>query len=92
MAHRAPPVERPVAGREGDRARAQPDLTALKMIPVAESVNLPFFTQFIDDSGTVQPNDVMTRSADAMLDELARITALIRPKVPVTSEPAVLVG
>jgi len=67
-------------------------VTALKMIPVAESVNLPFFTQFIDDSGTVRPNDVMTRSADAMLDELARITALIRPKVPVTSEPGVLVG
>jgi NAD(P)H-dependent FMN reductase len=67
-------------------------VTALKMIPVAESVNLPFFTQFIDDSGTVQPNDVMTRSADAMLDELARITALIRPKVPVTSETGVLVG
>ena len=67
-------------------------VTALKMIPVAESVNLPFFTQFIDDSGAVRPNDVMTRSADAMLDELARITALIRPKVPVTSEPVVLVG
>jgi len=67
-------------------------VTALKMIPVAESVNLPFFTQFIDDSGTVRPNDVMTRSAYAMLDELARITALIRPKVPVTSEPGVLVG
>jgi NAD(P)H-dependent FMN reductase len=67
-------------------------VTALKMIPVAESVNLPFFTQFIDDSGTVRPNDVMTRSAGAMLDELARITALIRPKVPVTSEPGVPVG
>jgi len=67
-------------------------VTALKMIPVAESVNLPFFTQFIDDSGAVRPNDVMTRSADAMLDELARITALIRPKVPVTSEPGVPVG
>ena len=67
-------------------------VTALKMIPVAESVNLPFFTQFIDDSGAVRPNDVMTRSAGAMLDELARITALIRPKVPVTSEPGVPVG
>src|SRR5450759_1494992 len=67
-------------------------VTALKMIPVAESEKLPFFTQCIDDSGTVQPNDVMTRSADAMLDELARITALIRPKVPVTSEPGVMVG
>ena len=67
-------------------------VTALKMIPVAESVNLPFFGQFIDESGTVRPNDVMTRSADAMLDELARITALIRPKTPTTSEPGVLVG
>jgi hypothetical protein len=62
------------------------------MIPVAESVNLPFFSQFIDDSGTVRPNDVMTRSADAMLDELARVTALIRPKTPVATEPGVLVG
>ena len=66
-------------------------VTALKMVPVAESVNLPFFTQFIDTSGTVRPSDEMNRSADAMLDELARITALIRPKVPVASEPGVLV-
>jgi len=67
-------------------------VTALKMIPVAESVNLPFFAQFIDDSGAVRPNEVMTRSADAMLDELARITALIRPNMPVVTEPGVLVG
>jgi len=26
-----------------------------------------------------------------MLDELARITALVRPKVPVVSEPGILV-
>jgi hypothetical protein len=61
------------------------------MIPVTESVNLPFFTQFIDDTGTVRPSDEMTRSADAMLDELVRITALIRANVPVASEPGVLV-
>jgi NAD(P)H-dependent FMN reductase len=66
-------------------------VTALKMIPVAESVNLPFFTQFIDASGTVRPSDEMNRSADAMLDELARITALVRPKVSVVSEPGILV-
>ena len=34
----------------------------------------------------------MNSSADAMLNELARITALIRPKVPVTGEPGVLVS
>jgi NAD(P)H-dependent FMN reductase len=67
-------------------------VTALKMIPVAESVNLPFFSQFIDDYGVVKPNDVMTRSANAMLDELARITALIRPKAAAEAESGVLVG
>jgi NAD(P)H-dependent FMN reductase len=67
-------------------------VTALKMIPVAESVNIPFFSQFIDDSGTVRPNDLMTRSADAMLDELARVTALVRPEAHVVSEPVVPVG
>jgi NAD(P)H-dependent FMN reductase len=67
-------------------------VTALKMIPIAESVNIPFFSQFIDDSGTVRPNDLMTRSADAMLDELARVTALVRPEAHVVSEPVVPVG
>ena len=66
-------------------------VTALKMIPVAESVNIPFFTQFIDDSGSVRPSDEMARSADAMLDELARITVLVRPKVPELDEPGILV-
>jgi NAD(P)H-dependent FMN reductase len=56
-------------------------VTALKMIPVAEAVNIPFFGQFIDEAGAVRPNDVMTRAADAMLDELGRITALLRPAV-----------
>jgi NAD(P)H-dependent FMN reductase len=67
-------------------------VTALKMIPIAESVNIPFFSQFIDDSGTVRPNDLMTRSADAMLDELVRVAALVRPKTAVVSEPVVPVG
>jgi len=75
-------------------------VTALKMIPVAESVNIPFFSQFIDASGVVQPNEVMTRAADAMLDELARVTALIRPNATASAaseeaaeaEPGVLFG
>lgn len=62
------------------------------MIPVTESVNLPFFTQFIDHCGAEWPNDVMTRAADAMLDELARITAIIRPKTPAMTEPGVPVA
>ena len=37
------------------------------MVTVAESVNIPFFSQFIDEAGEVRPSDAMTRAADAML-------------------------
>ena len=67
-------------------------LTALKMIPVVESVNIPFFSQFIDEAGQVRANDVMTRAADAMLDELLRITGLLRPQVTEVADAMVLVG
>jgi NAD(P)H-dependent FMN reductase len=67
-------------------------VTSLKMVPVVESVNIPFFTQFIDEAGQVRPNDVMTRAADAMLDELLRITGLLRPQVTEVADAMVLVG
>lgn len=54
-------------------------VTTLKMMPVVESVNIPFHTQFIDEDGRVQANDVMVQAADAMLDELARTEAALRP-------------
>ena len=53
-------------------------VTTLKMLPVFESVNIPFHTQFIDASGRVQANEVMMQSASAMLDELARTEAALR--------------
>jgi hypothetical protein len=62
------------------------------MVTVAESVNIPFFSQFIDEAGQVRPNDSMSRAADAMLDELVRITALLRPSAGKLAEDAVLVG
>jgi hypothetical protein len=45
---------------------------------VFESVNIPFFTQFIDDEGEVQANDIMIAAASAMLDELARTESALR--------------
>ena len=48
-------------------------VTTLKMLPVTESVNIPFHAQFIDDEGRVQANEVMEGAADAMLDELQRL-------------------
>jgi NAD(P)H-dependent FMN reductase len=56
----------------------KPVVSALKMLPVVESVNVPFFTQFIRE-GRVEPNEVMTQAADAMLDELVRTEAALRP-------------
>ncbi len=47
-------------------------ITTLKMVPVFESVNIPFHAQFIRD-GRFQANDVLEQAATAMLDELLRL-------------------
>ncbi|MCW3017463.1 MAG: NADPH-dependent reductase [Solirubrobacterales bacterium] len=53
-------------------------VTTLKMVPLFEAVNIPFHTQFIDEEGRVQANEVMEHAADAMLEELARTEAALR--------------
>ena len=54
-------------------------VSVLKLLPVSEAVNLPFFTQFIDEDGVLQPNEVMEQSASAMLDELLRVEDALAP-------------
>jgi NAD(P)H-dependent FMN reductase len=54
-------------------------VTAVKLTPVIEQVNLPFYQQFIDEDGVVQANEVMEQAADAMLDQLVRLDAALRP-------------
>jgi len=54
-------------------------VTTLRMLPVVESVNIPFYNQFIDADGVLRPNEVMEQAAIAMLDELARTEAALRP-------------
>jgi NAD(P)H-dependent FMN reductase len=55
-------------------------VTTLKMLPLFEAVNIPFFAQFMDDEGRLQPNETMELAADAMLDELVRAEAMLRPR------------
>jgi NAD(P)H-dependent FMN reductase len=55
-------------------------VTTLKMLPVFESVNIPFHTQFMDDEGRVEANENMELAADAMLDELVRSEETLRPR------------
>jgi NAD(P)H-dependent FMN reductase len=54
-------------------------VTTLRMVPVVESVNIPFHAQFIDENGEVQANEVMEQAAGAMLDELLRVEGALAP-------------
>ena len=53
-------------------------VTTLRMVPVFESVNIPFHTQFIRD-GRFYPNDILEQAVTDMLDELARLDGVLRP-------------
>jgi NAD(P)H-dependent FMN reductase len=53
-------------------------VTTLKMVPLFEAVSIPFVAQFIDDEGELQSNEVMDKSADAMLAELLRVQAALQ--------------
>jgi NAD(P)H-dependent FMN reductase len=52
-------------------------VTAIKLYPVAEAVNIPFVAQFIED-GVLRANEVMQQAAVAMLDELALMERALR--------------
>jgi len=57
-------------------------VTTLRMVPVTDSVNIPFHAQLIAD-GKFLSNDVINQSADTMLDELVRVeSALHQLRVP----------
>ena len=54
-------------------------LSSLKLVPLFEAVYIPFVASMIDDEGALQANEVMEKSATAMLDELLRVEAALRP-------------
>lgn len=47
-------------------------VTAQKMMPVAESVNIPMFTKYIDEQGKFSGDAGLDKSAADMLDEIAK--------------------
>ncbi len=54
-------------------------LTALRIVPVTDSVNIPFVAQFLDEERRLKPNEIMEQAATTMLDELLRWTGSLRP-------------
>lgn len=49
------------------------DLTAFRMVPLVEMVNIPFFTEFIKEEKLI-PNEIMEKAAQTMFKELKRWT------------------
>jgi NAD(P)H-dependent FMN reductase len=63
-------------------------VTALRMLPLTDAVNIPFHTQFLDDDGRIEANEVMEQAAVTMLDELLRVEAALRPLREAVEQPA----
>lgn len=57
----------------------KPVVTALRMTPVVEAVNIPFVAQFLDDEGRFVPNEALSLGAAGMLAELVRLDGALRP-------------
>ena len=53
-------------------------VTALKMMPLMEAVNVPFFTKFIDEQNKFNADDIVQKSAEAMLKELLKWTEALQ--------------
>lgn len=54
-------------------------VTTLRMVPIFESINVPFAAQKLTSEGRVIPDPLMDEAAGVMLDELARVTRALRP-------------
>jgi NAD(P)H-dependent FMN reductase len=54
-------------------------LAQLRMMPVTDSVNVPFVRDLLDEDARFKPSEVLETSATAMLDELLRWTEALRP-------------
>lgn len=54
-------------------------LTTVRMTPIFESVNVAFAPTQLDEQGEVKEDEGRNGAATAMLDELLRVTRLLRP-------------
>lgn len=55
-------------------------IVALKMMPIPEAVNIPFFKKYLGaESGTFDPGEVQEKAAGVMLGELQKWAEVLRP-------------
>lgn len=53
-------------------------VTAQRMMPIPESVHLPFFTNYINEQDGFVPDDTIRKAADTMFAELLKWTAALK--------------
>ncbi len=53
-------------------------VTAMKMVPIVEAVNIPFFTKYIDEQNKFNADETIQKSAEGMLKELGRWTETLQ--------------
>lgn len=53
-------------------------VTTLKMMPLVESVNIPFFAKYFNGEGKFVPDDSMEKAADEMFVQLHRLAENFR--------------
>lgn len=53
-------------------------VTALKMMPVVEAVNIPFFTKYIDEQNKFNADEHIQHSAETMITELLKWTEKLK--------------
>lgn len=54
-------------------------VTTLSMMPLVESIGIPLFAKFINDEDQFIPEEVVVKSAQVMLGELAKWSTALRP-------------
>lgn len=57
----------------------KPLLTSVKVMPIPETVSLPFFPNLIDAEGNFKPEEAVRAAAATMLDELHRWSVALKP-------------
>ena len=53
-------------------------MSGVRLVPLTDSVNIPFVREKLDEDGRLKPNEIMEDAAVVMLDELARYAEALR--------------
>ncbi len=53
-------------------------LSAVRIVTMTDSVNIPFIREKLDEDGRLKPNEIMEQAAAVMLGELARYAEALR--------------